>query len=72
MLKIDGINDVVPYPERSLFFISNNHGKVMVFMIDYEADRSIPFGFTLLDECDFLENPHGSLIDSSQEQRAIT
>ena len=43
-----------------------------MLLVDYEADRNIPFGFTLLDECDFLENPHGSLIDFSQEQRAIT
>jgi hypothetical protein len=54
--------------EKSLLFVSNKRGTVQVFNIDYDSD-STPYNyvFTLVDEHNFLENPHGALLDRGEE-----
>jgi hypothetical protein len=44
----------------------------MTFTVDYNGDKDIPYGFTLIDECDFLENPHGNHIDTTNEDKQLT
>lgn len=48
-------------------FAADAKGKVFAYSVDYSSDRLQGYGFTLVDECDYLENPHGSLIDVSSE-----
>ncbi|KAL4455065.1 hypothetical protein ABPG74_006447 [Tetrahymena malaccensis] len=72
VFKVPNVTDFIPYSEKSLFFATTSKGKVIVYLVDYASDRQIGYGFTLIDECDFLENPHGSLIDSSAEQKNLT
>ncbi|EGR29688.1 notchless, putative [Ichthyophthirius multifiliis] len=56
VFNLPNIADLISYQEKSLFFATNNKGKVMVYQVDYVSDRTIPYGFTIIDECDFLEN----------------
>jgi len=39
-----------------------------VFIVDYEAERANPFSLTLIDECAYLDNPHGSILDATMDQ----
>lgn len=67
IFSVPNVSEFVPYSEKSLFFTSTTKGKVSVYSVDYVTDRPIGYGFTLIDECDYLDNPHGSLIDSTIE-----
>lgn len=55
-----------------MFFISTIKGKISAYHVDYISGKEKSFEFTLTDECDFLDDPHGSILDSSQENRIAT
>ncbi len=67
IFELKNILDVQVYSEKSLVFTQDNKGKVVVLMVDYNSERTQPFGFTKIDECDFFENPHGNLIDNEED-----
>lgn len=43
-----------------------------MFIVDYEAERANPFSLTLIDECAYLDNPHGSILDATLDQQKTT
>lgn len=53
--------------EKSIIVVSDKTGKINTFLVDYDSERKIPYGFTCIDDYDIYENPHGNAIDNTKE-----
>jgi len=67
MIDIENLSYHLSNSKKSIFIAANHKANVKVYIIDYEENRgnSHPYGLTLIDECDYLDNPYGSILDAT-------
>lgn len=66
------VQDLQYYNEKSTIFVSDKYGKIQTLLVDYDSERKVAYGFSIVDEFEIYDNPHGSNIDQNSEQQSIT